>query len=74
MPVGQALDIDGVTYVKTATAPAIEVAPGDFVRATVTTADDADLWATARSIIRRAPAAFERDELATLDLQSAWGR
>lgn len=72
---GQALDIDGVTYVKkTAAAPAIEVAPGDFVRATVTTADDADLWATARSIIRRAPAAFERDELATLDLQSAWGR
>jgi ribosomal protein S12 methylthiotransferase len=67
----QAIDVDGLTYLA---ASNIALAPGDLARATVTNADDADVWAEAQSVIRPAHRPFRRDEAPALDLQTAWGR
>ncbi len=67
----QAVEIDGVTYLS---ASGVALAPGDLARATVTNADDADVWAEAQSVVRPARRPFERDLAVALDLQTAWGR
>jgi ribosomal protein S12 methylthiotransferase len=67
----QAFEIDGMTYLE---ASAVELEPGDLALATVSNADDADLWAVAESRIRAAQRPVERVESLTLDLQTVWGR
>ncbi len=67
----QAIEIDGLTYL---TGSDVALAPGDLALATVTNADDADVWAEARSVVRPASRPFKRDEAVALDLQTAWGR
>jgi hypothetical protein len=67
----QAIEIDGLTYLS---GPDVALAPGDLALATVTNADDADVWAEAQSVIRPARRPFERDEAVALDLHTAWGR
>ncbi len=68
----QALEIDGVTHLE---ANRLELSAGDLVRASITNADDADLWAKALEVVRPAPAAsLNRSQLVTLNLESAWGR
>ena len=67
----QAYEIDGVTYID---GSAIELAPGDLVMATVTRADDADLWAVAEDRVRAPRRPAERERRVTLDLESVWGR
>ena len=68
---GQALEVDGVTHVDLAECA---VEPGDLVSATITGADDSDLWATVHEVTRAAPAAADRRRPAALSLDSAWGR
>ena len=68
---GQALEIDGLTYI---TDSPIAVQPGDLVRARVTNADDADLWGEVQEHIRETQSSGSHTELAALDLGSAWGR
>jgi ribosomal protein S12 methylthiotransferase len=67
----QAIEIDGLTYL---TGSDVALAPGDLALATVTNADDADLWAEAQSVIRPARRPFQREVGVALDLQTAWGR
>jgi ribosomal protein S12 methylthiotransferase len=67
----QAIEIDGLTYLN---GSDVALAPGDLALATVTNADDADVWAEARSVVRPAGRPFERDEAVVLDLQTVWGR
>ncbi|MEE9132634.1 MAG: 30S ribosomal protein S12 methylthiotransferase RimO [Gemmatimonadota bacterium] len=67
----QAFEIDGMTYLE---ASALELEPGDLALATVTNADDADLWAVAESRIRAAQRPVEHVEPVSLDLQTVWGR
>ncbi len=68
---GQALEIDGMTHID---ASEIELAPGDLVHATITAADDADLWALPHAVTRPAPPAFKKSEPVAIDMGSAWGR
>lgn len=67
----QAFEIDGLTYI---TASDTDLAPGDLAVATVVEADDADLWAVANELLRRADQPTEYVETTSLDLQTAWGR
>jgi len=67
----QAFEIDGLTYL---TGSSVELAAGDLAMATVTNADDADVWAEAQSLVRPARTPFARTETVALDLQTAWGR
>ncbi len=67
----QAFEIDGSTYL---TGSSVELAAGDLAMATVTNADDADVWAEAQSLVRPARTPFARTETVALDLQTAWGR
>jgi ribosomal protein S12 methylthiotransferase len=67
----QAIEIDGLTYL---TGSDVALAPGDLALATVTNADDADVWAEAQSVVRPARRPFERHEAVALDLYTAWGR
>ena len=67
----QAYEIDGLTYLS---AGDVELAPGDLAMATVTNADDADLWARANSLSRSASKPKQRKQLTGLDLTTAFGR
>lgn len=67
----QAIEIDGLTYL---TGSNVALAPGDLALATVTNADDADVWAEPSSVVRPAHRPFQREETIALDLQTAWGR
>ncbi|UCC72384.1 MAG: 30S ribosomal protein S12 methylthiotransferase RimO [Gemmatimonadota bacterium] len=67
----QAFEIDGLTYL---TRSDVELVPGDLGLATVTNADDADVWAEPESVIKPARRPFERAEAVALDLQTAWGK
>ncbi len=67
----QAYEIDGLTYLDSSN---LELAPGDLVMATVTNADDADVWAVAEARTRAARRPIEFSEPVSLDLQTAWGR
>ena len=51
----------------------IEIAR-DLALATVTSADDADVWADAEERVRVARAPLAHSETAGLDLKTAWGR
>lgn len=67
----QAYEIDGLTYLA---ASGIELGPGDLALATVTGADDADVWADAEELVRVARAPLAHSEAMGLDLKTAWGR
>jgi ribosomal protein S12 methylthiotransferase len=67
----QAIEIDGLTYLSESN---VVLAPGDLALATVTNADDADVWAVPASVVRPAHRPFERQEASALDLKTAWGR
>jgi hypothetical protein len=67
----QAYEIDGLTYLS---ASGIELGPGDIALATVTSADDADVWADADERVRVARAPMAHSEATELDLNTAWGR
>ena len=67
----QAYEIDGLTYLS---ASGIELGPGDLALATVTGADDADVWADAEELVRVARAPLAHSEAMGLDLKTAWGR
>jgi ribosomal protein S12 methylthiotransferase len=67
----QAYEVDGLTYIA---ADGVQLAPGDIALATVSNADDADVWASAESRAMAAKRPFEHIETLALDLQTAWGR
>ncbi len=67
----QAYEIDGLTYLS---ASGIELGPGDIALATVTSADDADVWADADERVRVARSPMAHSEATELDLNTAWGR
>lgn len=67
----QAYEIDGVTYLG---GSDLALAPGDLAVATITNADDADLWGVAEERTRAARYPAEHAESVSLDLQTVWGR
>jgi ribosomal protein S12 methylthiotransferase len=67
----QALEIDGVTYLD---GPGLELRPGDLALATVTNADDADVWAAVDARVRAAKEPVSCREPVSLGLQTVWGR
>lgn len=67
----QAIEIDGLTYLS---GSDLALSPGDLALATVTNADDADVWAEVQSVVRPARRPFERREAVGLDLGTVWGR
>ncbi len=72
----QAYEIDGQTYLSSS---AIELAPGDLATATISGADDADLWAVAEARVRAARASAEAVEAEAVEamglgLGTVWGR
>jgi len=67
----QAYEIDGLTFVDGAD---LQLHSGDLAWATVSNADDADVWAVADRPIRTARSPVAHVEPVSLDLQTAWGR
>ncbi len=67
----QAYEIDGVTYLG---GSDLALAPGDLAVATITNADDADLWGVVENRTRAAHYPVKHAESVTLDLQTVWGR
>lgn len=68
----QAYEIDGLTFLDP--AGLLDLGPGDLVRATISGADDADLWAVAEERTRAAGRPLEYVQPGGLDLNTAWGR
>lgn len=67
----QAYEIDGVTYLERSE---VALAPGDLAIATISNADDADLWGVAEHRIRAGQRPVEHSESLSLDLETVWGR
>ncbi|KPK79550.1 MAG: hypothetical protein AMS25_12195 [Gemmatimonas sp. SM23_52] len=67
----QAYEIDGVTYLERSE---VAVAPGDLAVATISNADDADLWGVAEERVRAGQRPSEHTEALSLDLETVWGR
>ncbi len=68
---GQAYEIDGQTYLESASE---SLQPGDLVDVTITGADDADLWGAVAERVRAGRPAKRAGVALGLDLTTVWGR